>query len=135
MKLIHVLENEELEETLTEKVKISVLKRLDYNTTLANVVNLLLITSGKTKHCTAYKNLPRLLESLNLSHNGVYYFNMTHNGVYHFCMNCLNSVPTALAGHSKIQTVLITIQLRQRYNGKNKAGRWRIMMFSIIYKF
>ena len=65
MDLSNVLKHAELEKVLTKLSKINILWGSDYNTTLANLVNLLLMTGLKKKHYTAIENLSRLISRKN----------------------------------------------------------------------
>lgn len=65
MDLSNVLKHAELEKVLTKLSEINILWGSDYNTTLANLVNLLLMTGLKKKHYTAIENLSRLISRKN----------------------------------------------------------------------
>ena len=73
-------DEDEEEKTEEKDGKITILRRLDYNTTRSKIVNLLLITSEVKKHYTAAKNLSRLLSRKNAN----------SRRAYHYCLNCLN---------------------------------------------
>ena len=77
-------DKDEEERTEEKDGKITILRRLDYNTTRSKIVNLLLITSGEKKHYTAVKNLSRLLSRENAN----------SKRAYHDCLNCLISFRT-----------------------------------------
>ena len=62
-------------------------RRSEPNVKCKKQVNLLMIADGENRHYTAFKNISRLLKSLNV----------THTGAYHFCMNCLNGFWTESA--------------------------------------
>ena len=65
MDLSNVLKHAELEKVLTKLSEINILWGSDYNITLANLVNLLLMTGLKKKHYTAIENLSRLISRKN----------------------------------------------------------------------